>query len=83
MVAGGPGVGKSRVTKSLRRLFDALGWVQAQHYQFAAFQAVVANQLGGDTLHHSCSVTFGNQRRTDQQKAQTAPPCTLPDINAI
>jgi len=33
-------------------LFEELGWRQMQQYQFAAFQAVVADQIGGDTLLH-------------------------------
>lgn len=70
LVTGGPGCGKSYVIKSMRSLFDALHWAQSQQYQFAAFQAVVADQIGGDTLHHSCGIAFGCTSRTMEQRMQ-------------
>ena len=72
LVAGSPGVGKSFAIKSMKSLFDALGWLEAQHYQFAAFQAVVASQIGGDTLHHTCGISFGSTTRSVQQRMQQA-----------
>ena len=70
LIAGGPGVGKSYVIKAMRSLFDSLKWQQTQQYQFAAFQAVVADQIGGDTLHHSCGVSYGSSNSGMQQKLQ-------------
>ena len=38
---GGPGVGKSYISKAMRRLFDMVKYEDKRHYQFAAYQAVV------------------------------------------
>ena len=44
-----------------------LGWTQGEECQFAAFQAVVADQVGGDTLHHAFSVNgFKNTACVDK-----------------
>ena len=51
-VTGGPGVGKSFVTRCLEDIFTTLGMKKGIHYQFAAFQAIVAHLVEGDTLHH-------------------------------
>ena len=67
LICGGPGVGKSYVIKALRSLFHALGWEESKQYQFAAYQAVVADQIGGDTLHHSCGITFGAARSASER----------------
>ena len=56
----------------MKSLFDVLGWLEAHHYQFAAFQAVVASQIGGDTLHHTCGISFGSTTRSVQQRMQQA-----------
>ena len=52
LVYGKPGTGKSFVMKAAGDLFQKLTWQQGRQYQFAAFQAVVADQIQGDTLHH-------------------------------
>ena len=54
-VRGGPGTGKSRVLRALRKeLFeDLLKWTIGVHCQITAFQAVMAQLLGGDTMHHA------------------------------
>ena len=77
LVNGGPGVGKSFAISVMRSLFDDLGWRQTQQYQFASFQAVVANQIGGDTLHHSCGVGYGQtstamQKRMEQSRKMSS-----------
>ena len=54
---GGPGVGKSKVLLLLKDLFtDVCGWQMWLEYQMGALQAVMAEQLGGDTLHHACGI---------------------------
>ena len=52
----------------MRSLFDTLAWTESRHYQFAAFQAVVADQIGGDTLHHACGVSFSGSRSVQQRQ---------------
>ena len=54
MVCGGPGTGKSHVTTSLKELFEAVGWKQGQEFQFAAFQAVVADQVVRGSVSTQC-----------------------------
>ena len=76
---GGPGTGKSHVLKLVRELFtDVCGWEMGLDCQMAAHQAVMAEQLQGDTLHHACGISpFGktvpddakaSQRQTDVAK---------------
>ena len=66
---GGPGVGKSYISKSMRRLFDKMNYEDKIHYQFAAYQAVVAEQLDGDTLHHFAGVGVGKQTDPSSKRA--------------
>ena len=55
---GGPGTGKSHVLRILRKeLFeDLMKWTIGVHFQITAFQAVMAQLLGGDTIHHACGI---------------------------
>jgi len=55
---GGPGTGKSHVLCILRKeLFeDLMQWTIGVHFQITAFQAVMAQLLGGDTIHHACGI---------------------------
>ena len=65
---GGPGVGKSEVLKLIRQLFEEVcGFSVGLDYQMAALQAVMAEQLGGDTLHHCCGIN----RKTSQADSNT------------
>ena len=52
---GGPGIGKSHTLRVVREeLFDqVLGWQQGVQNQVVAFQAVMADQLAGETIHHA------------------------------
>ena len=52
---GGPGAGKSHVLRLIRtELFDGiLQWQQGIQYKVVALQAVMAEQLEGDTIHHA------------------------------
>ena len=56
-VHGGPGVGKSHTLKLMRELFNFIGFRSDVEYVMTALQAVMAEQLEGDTLHHSLGVT--------------------------
>ena len=61
-VHGGPGTGKSHVIKILKEeLFgQILGWNMGVEFQIVAFQAVMADLLGGDTVHHALNIgVFG------------------------
>ena len=66
---GGPGTGKTHAVKLLRKeLFeDILGWSQGLQFQFAALQAVTADMVDGDTLHHAFGLSWG------QNAADTTP----------
>ena len=59
VVHGGPGTGKTLVVKDVikEELFNqVLGWQQGLDYQVIALQAVMADLLKGDTLHHACGI---------------------------
>ena len=62
---GGPGTGKSHTLNLIRKgLFEeTLGWQQGVEYQVVTFQAVMAEALGGDTIHHALGLnwTGGNE----------------------
>ena len=70
LVHGGPGVGKSETIKLIQKLFiDVLHWNIGIDFQIAALQAVMAEQLGGDTLHHCCGISTGGLK-TETAHAQ-------------
>ena len=57
LVHGGPGTGKSHVIKQVREFFqDVLHWDMGINFQVVALQAVMADMLGGDTIHHACGI---------------------------
>ena len=59
VVHGGPGTGKSHVVRDVikNELFDkVLHWQQGLDYQVIALQAVMADLLQGDTIHHACGI---------------------------
>ena len=58
MLHGGPGTGKSHVLRILKReLFERiLGWDMSVNFQIVALQAVMAQLLEGDTIHHSLGI---------------------------
>ena len=71
---GGPGTGKSYTLRALRaELFEEiLGWKPDVQFKFLTFQAVVANQLDGDTIHHGVGLhgrnsdaSMGSARMTE------------------
>ena len=55
---GGPGTGKTHVIKILKEeLFGkVLKWNIAVEFQVVALQAVMADLLGGDTIHHALNI---------------------------
>ena len=55
---GGPGTGKSHVIKIIKsELFEqVLKWKIVEDFQIVALQAVMADLLGGDTIHHALNL---------------------------
>ena len=73
LVLGEPGVGKSFTSAQLRALFRALGWKEGVEFQFLAFQAVVAKEIGGDTIHHFAHLSFrGPKGETADEQVKQA-----------
>ena len=61
---GGPGTGMTHVIKILKdELFgEIFKWKMGAEFQIVAFQAVMADLLGGDTVHHALNIgVFGKQ----------------------
>ena len=68
---GGPGTGKSHVLKLIRELFtQVLGWEMGLDFQMAAHQAVMADQIGGGTMHHACGISPFGKQQTDAKEPQ-------------
>ena len=61
---GGPGTGKSHTLKMIRKeLFeDVLGWTHGVDFQIISFQAVMAELLDGDTIHHALGLDWGGNK---------------------
>ena len=62
---GGPGTGKTHVIQLLKEeLFgQVLKWNIGVEFQIVAFQAVMADLLEGDTIHHAFNINiFGKQK---------------------
>ena len=71
LVHGGPGTGKSHVIKQIKELFvDVLHWDIGVQFQIVALQAVMADQLGGDTIHHACGIPVFNRGNSADSSAQ-------------
>ena len=57
LLHGGPGNGKSEVLKMMRRLFqEVCGWEQGLDFQIMTLQAVTAEALDADTIHHALGI---------------------------
>ena len=67
---GIPGTGKSEVLQMVKELFrDVCGWQMGMEFQMVALQAVMAQMLEGDTIHHALGINpFGN--KADPKSAQ-------------
>jgi hypothetical protein len=72
LMHGGPGAGKSMIIKMLKELFrDVCGWQMSLEFQVAALQAIMAQQLGGDTVHHACGINpFGDNKPQDDKSCK-------------
>ena len=64
LMHGGPGTGKSHVITVVKeRLFkQVLKWDMGLQFQIVALQAVMADLLGGDTIHHACGIPVFKKR---------------------
>jgi hypothetical protein len=70
---GGPGSGKSMILKMLKELFrDVCAWQRGLEFQIAALQAVMAQQLDGDTLHHACGINPFGDKSQDEKSCSKA-----------
>lgn len=72
MLHGGPGTGKSHVIKIIKeRLFGGvLKWDMGAQFQIVALQAVMAELLGGDTIHHACGIPAFKKRENRSDDLQ-------------
>ena len=71
LLHGGPGTGKSRVIKVLKELFsDVLKWDIGVEFQIVALQAVMADLLGGDTIHRACGIPVMQKHSGDAADLQ-------------
>ena len=71
LIHGGPGTGKSHVIKQVKELFrDILHWDMGIEYQVVALQAVMADLLGGDTIHHACGIGVFSRGASVENQAQ-------------
>ena len=61
--------------KLLKELFeDELGYENGLEYQMVALQAVMAEQLDGDTLHHACGIDpFARENAGDSKQMKKTP----------
>lgn len=55
LLHGPPGTGKSHALRFVQELLELVGLKRGLDWQFLAFQATNAADLGGDTIHHACS----------------------------
>ena len=71
-VHGGPGTGKTHIIKIIKEeLFgQVLGWNIGLEYNIIAFQAVMADLLGGDTIHHALNIGIFGQKQKDKKKPE-------------
>lgn len=73
LLHGGPGTGKSHAIKLVHELFtEVMGWRMGVEFQTVALQAVMAEQLDGDTLHHAVGIPcFGQSEDERWEQKQT------------
>ena len=74
VVHGGPGTGKTHVVRDVikNELFDqVLHWQQGLDYQVIALQAVMADLLKGDTIHHACGIPVRKKGAEDDLVIQS------------
>ena len=68
---GGPGTGKSYTLRLLReKLFEeTLCWQHGVQFQIVSFQAVMADLLGGDTIHHALGLDWNGDSASNALRA--------------
>ena len=74
LVHGGPGTGKTKyVIKIIKNELSAgvLKWDMGVNYQIVALQALMAELLGGDTIHHACGIPVFNGRECHDEDLQS------------
>ena len=74
---GRPGTGKSFAFLKLRELFGTvMGYEAGVHFQFVAFQNVMANLIAGDTVHHALNIVmnYGGSKGRGRQKQSGGTP---------
>ena len=74
---GRPGTGKSFALLKLRELFETvMGYEAGVHFQFVAFQNVMANLIAGDTVHHALNLVlnYGGSKGRGKQKKNGGTP---------
>ena len=71
---GGPGTGKSFVLNLVKKeLFqEKLGWRIGDEFQIVALQAVMAQMLGGDTIHHALGIPACSAEVAGEDVANTS-----------
>jgi len=70
---GKPGVGKTYVINCLRELFEQkMGWLSGVEFEVVASQAVIADLLKGDTIHHSLGIDPFGANPTKAKIAEAA-----------
>ena len=70
---GGPGTGKTHVIKIIKvELFQqVLGWNIGTEFNIIALQAVMADLLGGDTIHHALNIGIFGMKKKDKGSQET------------
>ena len=62
----------SHVIKLVKQLFiEVLQWDIGVEFQVVAFQAVMADLLGGDTIHHACGIPVKRRDGQNEDAVQT------------
>jgi hypothetical protein len=64
---GGPGVGKSTVVLKLKEFFEKImEWSIGTQFNIGSLQAIMACELGGETLHHIAGINpFNDYNKAD------------------
>ena len=82
LLHGGPGTGKSHVIKIIHEeLFqNILKWIMSMEYQIVALQAVMAEQLQGDTVHHALGIPVFHKKNMQEFKVGSNAKKKLPSV---
>ena len=72
LLHGPPGTGKSHALRFVQELLELAGLKKGLDWQFLAFQATNAADLGGDTIHHACGFNLGARSFEQAMKPEAA-----------